>query len=235
MKLIIFILFNLTNLLVISAEKMVLKTTDGCEISVYTNIKDNSYLTLFEVHGLGSSKEEWAKFNNNLEKEKINYIALDLRGHGQSKKCGDKIIKDYKELTRYDLINFLKDIDVTYKHLSKKINNKNIIPIGASIGANIVLEYFYKKSNKIILMSPGINYGGFEPANLLQKTKSRILFTVSETDIYSFNSTKLFIDICKKSKKKYKIILSKNGHGVQIFDNENGNEYIKEIIDWIKN
>ncbi|MGC8729072.1 MAG: alpha/beta fold hydrolase [Elusimicrobiales bacterium] len=235
MTFIILFLFFISGPFLLSGEKTILRTTDGCEISAHINIKDKTYPTLFEVHGLGSSKEEWDKFNNRLEKEKLNYVSLDLRGHGESKKCGDRTIKDYKELTKTDLINFLKDIDAVYKSISQKIPAKNIIPIGASIGANAVMEYFYKKSLKIVLMSSGINYGGFEPAELFKKTKAKILFTVSETDVYSFNSTRVFIQICEKSKKKYKLILSQNGHGVRIFDNENGDEYIKEIIDWIKN
>jgi predicted alpha/beta-fold hydrolase len=215
-------------------EKIKLITDDGCVISGYENIVSTSTPIFLEFHGLGSSSIEWKKFNEFLKKNLINYVAIDFRGHGESIKCGKREINSYKELSQSDILSFTKDIDSLYNYIRKKFNNDLIIPIGASIGANSAMKYFYKKSKKIVLMSPGINYGGFEISEYIKKTKAEILFTVSEKDIYSLNSVRVFFNICAGEKKRCDLILSPSGHGVEIFATQDGYHYIQKIIEWIK-
>lgn len=211
-----------------------LTTPDGCKISVEVMIKNPKNITLFEVHGLGSSKEEWRLFNSYLEKESINYISIDLRGHGKSTNCAGKYIK-YPNIEKKDIKNFINDIDTAVNYIKAKYPDIKIIPAGASIGANIVMCYFYKTADKILLLSPGINYGDYETAGFFKKTKSNIMFVVSEKDIYSLNSVRVFMKIMAERKIKNRLILSDNGHGVEIFKERNGFEYIAKILDWIKN
>jgi len=230
----IFLIIFIFPLYLIADEKIKLITDDDCVIYGYENIVSTSTPIFLEFHGLGSSSIEWEKFNEFLKKNLINYVAIDFRGHGESIKCGKREINSYKELSQNDILSFTKDIDSLYNYIRKKFNNDLIIPIGASIGANSAMKYFYKKSKKIVLMSPGINYGGFEISEYIKKTKAEILFTVSEKDIYSLNSVRVFLNICSGEKKRCDLILSSSGHGVEIFATQDGYHYIQKIIEWIK-
>jgi predicted alpha/beta-fold hydrolase len=230
----IFLIIFIFPLYLIADEKIKLITDDVCVIYGYENIVSTSTPIFLEFHGLGSSSIEWKKFNEFLKKNLINYVAIDFRGHGESIKCGKKEINSYKELSQNDILSFTKDIDSLYNYIRKKFNNDLIIPIGASIGANSAMKYFYKKSKKIVLISPGINYGGFEISEYIKKTKAEILFTVSEKDIYSLNSVRVFLNICSGEKKRCDLILSSSGHGVEIFSTQDGYHYIQKIIEWIK-
>jgi len=214
-------------------EKIKIITDDGCVIYGYENIVSTSTPIVLEFHGLGSSSIEWKKFNEFLKKNLINYVAIDFRGHGESIKCGKREINSYKDLSQSDILSFTKDIDSLYKYIKEKFNNDMIIPIGASIGANSSMKYFYKKSKKIVLMSPGINYGGFEINKYIAKSNSEILFTVSKTDAYSLMSVRTFLNTCNIEKKKCDLMLAEKGHGVEIFDTVDGKDYMEKIIEWI--
>lgn len=228
----------LVNLILIcsihSQEILQIQTPDKCIIHSEVKITTNTKFILFQIHGLGSSKEEWNEINKAIEeKENIGYVSLDLRGHGKSKNCKDREIK-YPNLTQTDIASFLKDVDSVYNYIKEKYPSAEIIPIGASIGANIAMSYFYKKVKKIILLSPGLNYAGYEIADFFKKTKAKILLITSQTDIYSLNSTRIFMEILNIQKRKYSLILAKSGHGVEIFKNNEKNEYLKNILQWIK-
>ncbi|MCX7642088.1 MAG: alpha/beta hydrolase [Elusimicrobiales bacterium] len=218
----------------LETEKFIL-TKDGCSISTIINISTTSKIIVFEIHGLGSDKKEWNLLNTYLEKEKLSYISLDLRGHGNSIKCSYGKVK-YPNLSLYDLKSFTNDLDSVYKHIKQNYPNLKIIPIGASIGANLAMTYFFNKSEKIILLSAGLKYTIYEIKNIFEKTKSKIFFIVSKQDTYSFESTKIFIDIILKRKTTFDIITAEKGHGVEIFNEPNdGINYISRLIYWIKN
>ncbi|MGC8867197.1 MAG: alpha/beta fold hydrolase, partial [Elusimicrobiales bacterium] len=151
------------------AENIKLTSTDGCIISAEISVKDTKSPFLIEVHGLGSNRQEWNPLNEHLSKSNINYISLDLRGHGESTMCGKRSIK-YPDIRRKDVENFTEDVKTFVRYIEEKYPQSNIIPIGASIGANIVMKLFYKKTAKIILLAPGLNYAGYEISDLFKKT-----------------------------------------------------------------
>ena len=226
------ILFFLTNFLSSNESEIYIKTDDRCEISSTINVSSRSKIILLEVHGLGSNKNEWSFFNKHLKDRNIGYISIDLRGHGKSTICNGKTIK-YPHLSQYDVEGFTKDISATYKYLKLKYPNMTIIPIGASIGANAIMKYFHKERIKIVLISPGVKYATYEIADLFNLTDARILIVTSENDVYSFNSTKIFLKTMLLRKITYSIIVAKNGHGVEIFNSMGGSEYIERILNWI--
>lgn len=234
MTLLCLILSLLTQHLQSNEKDIYLKTSDGCEINATINISSSTKIAFLEVHGLGSNKEEWRLFNNYLSSKGIGYLSIDLRGHGGSTKCKGKKIK-YPNLSKTDIEGFTKEISHTYNYLKQSYPHLYIIPIGASIGANAVMKEFYKKPIKIVLLSPGIRYATYDISDLFKKTKAKILLVTSETDTYSFTSTKLFLQILISTRARYSLVLAKSGHGVEIFNSPNGKEYMEKILEWALN
>lgn len=217
-----------------ATEKITLITDDGCKISTYTNIVSTSSPVLIEVHGLGSNKEEFNFLNSFLEKNKINFIAIDLRGHGKSITCNGKVI-NYKNFNREDWQNIIKDISATYRYIRKRLPQTEIILTGASIGANASLIFSNSISNaRLILLSPGLNYAGLQPASYI-KNQKEVLILTSRNDRYSYISSIILKKILDKNKINSEIIVSDSGHGVEIFKNKDGKDIITKIIKWIKN
>ncbi len=214
-------------------EEIRLTSSDGCIISAEINIKDSKNPFVIEVHGLGSDRKEWDKLNTNLSKNNINYISIDLRGHGNSTLCGKRTIK-YPNISNKDISKFTDDVKLFAEYIEKKYPDSKIIPLGASIGANIVMKLFYKKADKIILLAPGLNYAGYEISELFKKTKAQIMFGVSEDDIYSLSSVRVFMQILDMRKIKYSLLLAEKGHGAEIFRTNKGDEYISRVINFIK-
>jgi len=208
-------------------------TPDKCKLSAYENITSSKSYVLIEIHGLGSNKDEWQKLNDSLKKEKIGYLAIDLRGHNKSVECNNEKI-DYRNFTASDWQKILIDIKAAYDYLSKKIDKSKIVFVGASIGANAAIISGETLQNPVIALSPGLNYAGLEPAISLSKIRNKILIIYSENDNYSaFSVNHSFKAICKANDIKCSIKKAKTGHGVEIFKSEQ--LFIKELINWVKN
>lgn len=216
------------------AKEVSFLTEDGCKIYGYEKIFSTKSPILIEVHGLGSNKDEWNKLNSFLEKEKINYLSIDLRGHGKSRICGKKQI-DYRNFSKNDWEKILLDWKAAEKYLSKKFPPELIVLTGASIGANSAAIFSAeKKFSAIILLSPGYDYAGLKPGEAIAKSKTKLLFYYSQTDPYSAKSCNYFSTICSNNKIDCLFLEAESGHGVQIFESRNGEYYASEIVKFIK-
>ncbi len=229
----LFLLFFLISSIA-KAKEVSFLTEDGCKISAYENIYSTKSPILLEAHGLGSNKDEWNKFNSFLEKEKINYLAIDLRGHGKSKICGKKEI-DYKNFSKKDWEKIVLDWKAAADYLLKKFPPRLIIPVGASIAANAAAIFSANKNfSGIILLSPGYDYAGLKPANAIKENHSTILFVYADSDYYCAKSCLYFSRICSEKHLNCHFLNAKDGHGVQIFDSPQGSAYALEVIRFIK-
>jgi pimeloyl-ACP methyl ester carboxylesterase len=92
--------------------------------------------TLVFVHGLSGSSSAWIHYEKKF-KEKFNFLAFDLRGHGKSFRP--------KTFQEYSIKKFSEDLYNLLKH--EKISN--FILVGHSFGNLIILE-FLKKHQKIV-------------------------------------------------------------------------------------
>ena len=87
-------------------------------------------------------------------------IAIDLRGHGESDKGPESIL----------------DLEIAVDYLVKNRGAKSdkISFIGASIGANLSLQYISEHSEfkTAILLSPGLNYRGIKTEPMVKNLKA---------------------------------------------------------------
>ena len=68
----------------LAGQDVELKTEDGWTLHGKYQPAGEGRLTLILLHGKGQRKELWLKFAKALEKEGYGYLAVDLRGHGES-------------------------------------------------------------------------------------------------------------------------------------------------------
>src|SRR3989344_7780301 len=113
----------------ITAEKPFLLAADGTKIS-YNFYDRNGDKAAILLHMLGGSRDDWKEFANMLE---MSSIAIDFRGHGGSEGSAE----DYSK--------YILDVDAAKRFLQQK-NKTDFIIIGASIGANVALNYAAENS-----------------------------------------------------------------------------------------
>lgn len=194
-------------------------------------IKGTLYLskgekTVILLHMLGKNRKTWDGFAKELQGAGYTALAIDLRGHGESLEQGDSRMS-YASFADKDFNDMVKDIEAARGYL----NGKTVYVIGASIGANLATKYAAQDTSvqKIILLSPGIEYKGvnIEQDNMIYE--GNVLIVASEDDAYSATSSK---QLGEKSRGTVKLQMYENaGHGTNMLAAQP--ELTGFLIDWL--
>ncbi len=213
-----------------SSEELTRAGNGGKEMMIISEDRINIKATFYPrkskeavilVHMLDSNRKSYNEFARLLN-EAYGVISLDSRGHGESD-------LNWKDFTEKDFNNMVKDIKSARDFLAEK-GFKDIYLVGASIGANTVLNYAVTDNSvaKIVLLSPGLNYRGVAIDKSIKEYTKSILLISSKEDGYSFSSSeKLFRD--SVGDKKF-LRLENAGHGTNMFKETN---LMANIIKWM--
>lgn len=212
----------------IPMQQINLTTSDNKVISAdYFAVNEPKGWVIFS-HMMPASKESWTGLAEILQGLGYAGLAIDLRGHGQST-GGPNGYQNFSDLEHQKSI---LDIDAAVKYLetSEKATSDKIIFIGASIGANLSLQYIaeHPEFSSAILLSPGVNYRGIEALPLAKNLKAgqRVLLIGAKDD--EINLGKLASQITEIAQaipagvdKEIKIY-DTGGHGTDILSNQPG-------------
>lgn len=225
-------------------EKIILKTSDNKEIiGNYLEVSGAKGVGLL-LHMMPSTKESWKEFDEELAKAGFSSLAIDLRGHGESTGGPEGFIQ-FSDKENQDSI---LDVETAIDFLIKKgVSKEKIFLVGASIGANLSLQY--QKENPpikaTILLSPGLNYRGILGGEIAKDLKNDQTFFVSgsEHDCGYQNTDGVSSDKCASgmakeifentpSLNKQIKIFSNSAHGTTILLRNEG--FSKELISWLE-
>jgi len=199
-----------------------LKTTDGVDIAydLYEVLNANKWFVL--VHMMPATKESWSDFAKQAQQAGVASIAIDLRGHGQSAGGPD----DYKNFTDTDHQKSILDVKAAADYLIKKgVKPEAITFIGASIGANLVLQFIVENPQfkRAALLSPGLNYKGIETLPLVQKLSpgQGVWFIAAEDDERSGGNAgamakQLYEAAPGETVERRGTVFKQGGHGTEI-------------------
>jgi alpha-beta hydrolase superfamily lysophospholipase len=160
-------------------------------------------------------------------------LAIDLRGHGESE-MGPR---GFQIFSNKDHQASIEDVEVAVNFfVGQGLPLKKIILIGASIGANLALQFQseHPEIKTSILLSPGLNYRGVETelvAKKINENQAVFITAGGETDEYSTETAQMLFNMLKSKNKKLKII-ENAGHGTEILNSQRF--LINEIILWIQ-
>lgn len=220
-----------------SMETVRLKTQDSVEIvgDYYlpvgkTQVVNGTSRGVLLLHMMSSDRKSWRVFAEKLQLAGLPVLAIDLRGHGESQGGPDgyRTFSDAEHQdSRLDVLAgaiFLRSKQVDEFHL-----------VGASIGANLALQYMAEHPNarSLALLSPGLDYHGLRTAEFIGSvsTSRGIFLVASDDDEYSRGSVnELASRITLDENHKLKIFES-GGHGTNIF--ENHPEFMDELVEWL--
>ena len=189
------------------------------------------------LHMMPATKESWNTFAEHINKKGWHVLAIDLRGHGESTlykydHTGENI--DYRDFSDKEHQKTINDVVGAINFLKGEgLSSKDIYVGGASIGANLAIEYLSKNQEApgVFALSPGLNYKGIEIKQSLEDIikKEKVLLVASKDDTYSEKTVQELSSIVKIPQNIR--IFESGGHGTALF--EAHPELISEIIEWI--
>lgn len=199
-------------------EKISTESSNGVKLvgELYRSTQSKAGVILF--HMLGGSRKDWSGLIDQLVKNNLTVLAVDLRGHGESAGRDNEY-----QLMREDATKWLS-------YLSSIVGNQEIFLIGASIGANLVVETAKDSPTvkKVVLLSPGLDYRGINIERSISQIKIPILVITSKEDQYSFSSTRTL----KEKNNSVEVVELENvGHGTRMLLADPN--LAERITDWL--
>jgi len=160
-------------------------------------------------------------------------LTIDLRGHGDSMRQGERLIK-WVNFTDNDFRLMFMDVASGVQFLKSRaeVDPYDIGIVGTALGANLALNYASqnRQIRAVVLVSPGLNYRGVSSIGAITSYGIRpILLIASEEDVYSaFSATELYsLAEGIKDLRAYK----NAGHGNRLLWKEEGTRRL--ILEWL--
>ncbi len=218
----------------LSPRKVSFLTSDNVTIvGRYYPLKEFDEAILL-LHMMPEKKESWDALAKKLQENNIVTLAIDLRGHGESIKKGDKTL-DYKLFSDKEHQESQRDVEAALEWLQKETNLDltSIYIGGASIGANLSLQALavHPEIAKGFLLSPGFNYRGIK-TNVLVKKLSKdqeVFFATSKDDGDNVSQTQELYN-ATSAQKQWKVY-DNAGHGTTML--EKTNDLLPSIIQFL--
>lgn len=219
-----------------SMETVTITTKDGVQIigDYYPAGAENAPMVLL-LHMMPATRKSWVDFAEKLNEAGMGALAIDLRGHGDSLNKTDGTYLNYKNFSNVEHQLSIHDVEASVDFLKQKGAEK-IFVMGASIGANLALQYAAEHSDirAVVLLSPGLDYRGVLTADLPPQLRAgqAVYFAASSEDSYSADSIRMLYQKTPEGVIKEEKIFDNAGHGTDMFIHEP--DFEGQIISWLK-
>jgi len=136
-----------------------LSTQDGWALAALYLPAQDGGRTVVLLHDLGKNKEEFSSFKAALGRAGFGYLAVDLRGYGQS--TGKGAASSFaKEGVDNEFNKMTRDADAAFSFLKKKgVAEEDMAVLGAGLGANVAAKStsLWPGVPMLALISPSTN------------------------------------------------------------------------------
>ena len=199
-------------------ERVSFPTQDGG--LVYADVYGEGIRGVVLAHGGRFNKESWEKQARTLAAAGFRVLAIDFRGYGQSR--GPDQSQPVDAPLHFDVLAAVRYL--------RQNGAKTVSVIGGSMGggaaADASIEAEPGEIDRLVLLG---STGGSEP----QRLKGRKLFIVSRDDLGPGDEPRLpriRADYAKTPEPKELIILDGSAHAQFIFQTEQGERLMREIL-----
>lgn len=209
------------------SEKVTLKTEDGVDIvGDFYDAGESKFAIL--LHMMPATKESWKPFAEKLLDAGYSSIAVDERGHGESTMGG---ALDYQAFDPHEQQEKIRDVNAAFEFLKAKgATVENTVAIGASIGANLAIQFQHSHSKlpMAIALSPGLDYQGILTKPLVSDLSpgQEAILVASQEDARSAEAIQELNTANPQQTRVY--LFDHLGHGTQI--TEAKPSFIDELI-----
>ena len=202
--------------------KALTSTIDGYTLAYNIYKSKPGSPSVILLHMFRRTKSDWDSIAKWLQTNGYTVIVPDMRGHGQS-------AGNWEQFTPEDFNKMTYDVAAVKSVLQNEgANTKKLAIIGASIGANVALNYAANDQDvrTVILLSPGLEYKGVLAATT--RFNKPFLVVASKDDEYSAQSAQVII----QNNPSAKILMYEDaGHGTNMFSK---NDLAPNILEWLQ-
>jgi pimeloyl-ACP methyl ester carboxylesterase len=174
-------------------EQVELKTVDGWALKAMFAPSVPGKQTFLLLHGTGQRKEDWKRLAFPLTRAGYGVMAVDLRGHGESRVSPTGEELTWKKLratpTANDFIDMSRDAEAAVAWLAGQgVPEDSIGLIGAEVGGSVAIRYAatHQKVPLVVMLSPGMRWQEVLTPNALRALKrpipTPVLMVYSEAD-----------------------------------------------------
>ncbi len=197
-------------------ESVFFLTEDGVTIAGDWYSSDGDRFALL-LHMMPATKESWATLAERLVEQGISCLAIDLRGHGASTNGG---ALDYHAFSDAEHQASVKDVEAAFAFLeSKGATAENTRMLGASIGANLAINFAAAKGMPVVVaLSPGLNYHGVKTADAVRALRQgqQVLLVASDDDTESAEGSALLHSM--NPSRALLLVRNGVGHGTRMLE-----------------
>jgi esterase/lipase len=217
-------------------EKVNFETADKVNIVANWWPHEGAKQAILLLHMMPSTKESWDGFAVLLNQFGFSALAIDLRGHGESTEKRDLAMSlNYQRFSDEEHQGYKRDVEAAVNFLRQKgFGDENIALVGASVGANLVVNYLAENIDvkTAVALSPGLDYRSIKTEEAVENLgpDQSLFIAVSENDQYAYQSVTILDKLLTK-KKEIKI-LKGSEHGTNIFISNP--EVAQDIIKWLQ-
>ncbi len=164
------------------------QTQDGWSIAAVYQPAEPEQKTVLLLHDISKSRADFASFSEKLVEKGFGYLAMDLRGHGQSTNKGgyasfakEGVDNDYNKMTR--------DVNAAMDYLKGKgVPEEEVIFVGVGMGANVAAKAasLWPSVAAIALLTPVTNFRDILPIPSLRLYKGDVFIAAAADDKKTF-------------------------------------------------
>jgi alpha-beta hydrolase superfamily lysophospholipase len=227
-------------------EAVELKTVDGWTLKAMFAPSVPGKLTLLLLHGTGQRKEDWKRLAFPLTRAGYGVMAVDLRGHGESRVSPSGEELTYKKLratpTANDFADMSRDAEAAVAWLAGQgVPEDSIGFIGAEVGGSIAIRYAatHQKVPLVVMLSPGMRWQEVLTPNALRALKrpipTPVLMVYSEADKRTAKEVPILHAFAKAAvgDRHAALISVPQERGTRMFKAQRA--LVGRVIDWLGN
>jgi alpha-beta hydrolase superfamily lysophospholipase len=227
---------------VIPGEPVELKTADGWTLKAAWMRAQEGKKTLVLLHGTGQRKEDWRRFAAPLARAGYGYLAVDLRGHGESRvtPSGETITWKKLRATKNlnDFAEMARDVEAAAGWLAGQgVPEDTIGFIGAEVGGSLAIKHAAVRAKVplVVMLSPRLAWQDIPIINAVRAYKNRpVLLVHSEADKQSSKETPLIYQFAKMAAgdRNTTLIIVPQERGTRLFRAQR--DLAGRVIAWLE-
>lgn len=196
--------------------------SDG--FTIYGDYYEGGDKAIILLHMLGSDKSAWGALPKELNDMDYTVLNIDLRGHGKSVGHGP-IRTEWPKFSEDDFSRMTLDTEGA-KNFLKERGKKKFAIIGASIGANVAINFAREvPMDAVVMLSPGLDYRGIRSEDATSGYGGNALIVAADDDKEAADAAR----VLGKSGKDMKIF-KRGGHGTDLLENNEAKSFVTEWI-----
>ena len=222
-------------------ERVTLATEDGWNLNARYLPAEEGSPTVVLIHTNKSDLTEWEPWMKPMKRYGFGYLAMDLRGHGNSFVGPDGSTTTWRSFSVSGSDNeynrMLRDVDAALAYLSThSVTADQVVLAGDVLGANLAIKEAAINQDipMVIAVSPVLNVNDVLSVNPLRAYGRRPLLMISGADrAKQYKEFQLLNDIARMAcgKNNVTVMVEASGFGPKLITRYNA----RRVLDWIRN